>query len=1033
MIVIRTLGAVQIDVGDTRVLPTSPRKFALLLYLVVERNRCARRATLQELIFPDQSGKNAQHSLRELLYQLRQARLGITSNTEGIQLPDVAVSSDLEMFVSVGRLTAEQLSAVEGGFLPGYAPEYSEAFTEWLEGYRARSTFDLCKALVADVARARRVGDWTRTERSARACLGLDPLNEEGTLALAEAMAMGGAKVQAVRFLDRYLAELGNGSSDLRLPATVLRRRICERPHVYTGTSPSPFVGREQEMSALHDHLSRARSGKSQCVAIIGEAGIGKSRLVTEFCRVIALSDVNIATTWVEPHDIHRPFGAFADLLQKLFDLPGALGVSPESMRLLDRLVTSHPVDSKSFADAVRDSDSLCHTITHSIIDLIDAITAELTLVLVVEDIPSLDSMSLHLLGHLVSSRKRRRLLLLVTMRGTRTILNSFGEGLTALELQTVPPSAIASLVTMLAARDSIVLDEPMSQWLLESSGGNPLFLESLFAHFTGTRERFSISPTLSNLLRRRVECLSERAAAALQTCAILGRYASLETLSRATQLPRFDLVRAIAELEGARLIRSDGQQVRPVHALIADVALRALGPIERRMAHQCAALALESMLDGTNSAALVWECAEQWLAADNRDRALAAIQRCANHAVEIGRPGDAAQVLARALSLSISYSERLHIARQLVTAADAAADFELVLRGVEALRGDQQIPQHDESEFAEFRARTRDYFEARDQEGELLICVSAEDATADHRVGAATQLLKYTDVAFNRTLAAKTIATLPDEVLGRASEPTRLEYMMIRHTALRELEHAAQIARRLLVVATDLPIMTRLAMSINSVIALYHSGFHDEAVRAAERCYSAATDVGALRYQLMSATFLAEHYFDANDEELSGRWMQRMDEVVDSYPTLDNDFAQGVSRLAMALADDDAPKARALFGQLDHKDHFAGGPIRIRWRKAALLRLDQLEAAAELDMEQVGALMANANQGALIGGVCDLEAAVVFHALIQAGSYEEARRFVTDYTQKHRISRAPLSKSLSKILDCLGTTAGRLESSPPH
>src|SRR4029079_16760302 len=69
MIFVHTLGTASIDVGSCSITPTSPRKFALLLYLAAERGRRIPRSVLQELIFPDQAERNARHSLRELIYQ----------------------------------------------------------------------------------------------------------------------------------------------------------------------------------------------------------------------------------------------------------------------------------------------------------------------------------------------------------------------------------------------------------------------------------------------------------------------------------------------------------------------------------------------------------------------------------------------------------------------------------------------------------------------------------------------------------------------------------------------------------------------------------------------------------------------------------------------------------------------------------------------------------------------------------------------------------------------------------------------------
>jgi len=338
------------------------------------------------------------------------------------------------------------------------------------------------------------------------------------------------------------------------------------------------------------------------------------------------------------------------------------------------------------------------------------------------------------------------------------------------------------------------------------------------------------------------------------------------------------------------------------------------------------------------------------------------------------------------------------------------------VLIGIDALRGESRPSQHDESEFAEFRARSRVYYDAHGQEAELLKCVAAEEASPHHRVSAATQLLKYADTAFDRALASKTIATLSDAALEQASEPSRLEYLMIRHAARGELAHSAAVARRLLVTATELSIVARIKATLNAVVALCHAGMHEEGVNAAEQCYALAGGASAPRFQLIAATFLAEYHSDANNVETACHWFQRIEAIIEDYPTLSHQFAPGISRLGMALADNDAVRAKKLLRELDRMGLFDGGVIRTRWRHAALARLNQLEGGDGMTEEQVSAFAAQASQGALIGGICDMEAAVVCHALLEAQKYDAARTFLATYTGTHRFSRAPLSRCLSNV-----------------
>ena len=178
MVIVHTLGHALIDAGTSRVTPASVRKFALLLYLSAEPGRRTSRSILQDLIFPEATEKNARHSLREMVYQLRRAGVAIDSDHDGIALCRDGVKTDYIELLARDRFEMKDLSAVERGFLPGYSPTHSEAFGEWFEGHRARATFSVRNAVLTEITRARERGDWAATDCAARACLALDPLNE---------------------------------------------------------------------------------------------------------------------------------------------------------------------------------------------------------------------------------------------------------------------------------------------------------------------------------------------------------------------------------------------------------------------------------------------------------------------------------------------------------------------------------------------------------------------------------------------------------------------------------------------------------------------------------------------------------------------------------------------------------------------------------------------------------------------------------------------------------------------------------------
>src|SRR4029078_9912813 len=171
MIFVHTLGTASIDVGSCSINPTSPRKFALLLYLAVERGRRVPRPVLQELIFADQADRNARHSLRELVYQLRQLGVPLEANADAIWLAGTAMAAECDEVIHNASLRPDLVRATASGFLPGFIPTHSETYAEWYDAYRARSISSLTRAMIREIDRAKSSGEWDAAETAARACL----------------------------------------------------------------------------------------------------------------------------------------------------------------------------------------------------------------------------------------------------------------------------------------------------------------------------------------------------------------------------------------------------------------------------------------------------------------------------------------------------------------------------------------------------------------------------------------------------------------------------------------------------------------------------------------------------------------------------------------------------------------------------------------------------------------------------------------------------------------------------------------------
>ena len=412
---LHSLGQCMITMGAARVLPTARLMFAGALYVAVEGARSIGREQMAGLLWPDLTEERATHALRQVLYRLRASGVALDGDAERLTLPAGAVTTDYDDLLapSASCPVEEMLTRIPGGFLPGYVPTVSRQFAEWVEAHRERVNSVLRRQLVGGIGALRGAGDWPATQALAQRCLELDPLNEEATLACAEAMAMDGSKALAIMMIERYMNEIGPRSRELYLPATTLRKRISELyPLPPVIERDPPQTGRETEMAKLERALGEARAGRGGAHVISGPPGIGKTRLVTEFTRAAQLKGIRVVKTGMSRPDVRRPLGAWNDLVPLMQRMPGALGCDPESLPWLRRLTSS---DAPKGED--QDAEYVFARIRLAIIDLVCSVASESCVILWVEDIQWIDEWSWDVMTSVTKRLEKIGALVLMTRR----------------------------------------------------------------------------------------------------------------------------------------------------------------------------------------------------------------------------------------------------------------------------------------------------------------------------------------------------------------------------------------------------------------------------------------------------------------------------------------------------------------------------------------------------------------------------------------------------------------------------------------
>ncbi|HEY4215596.1 MAG TPA: AAA family ATPase [Gemmatimonadaceae bacterium] len=1009
------LGTAEIRIARAVLTPSAARRFALMLYMLNEGQRAVPRAKLIELLLHDQLSRKANHSLRETVYQLRQLGVPLVSGPTGVKLSDAAIKSDLTDIVAAASLTDEQLETIAAGILPGYAPQLSDAFDDWLGALRERTAFALTKVLVRDLRMAHGNDDWVATERIARVCLRVNPLHEEATLSLAEVLALSGSKAEAVRLLDQYIVEVGGRSTPLALPATLLKRRISERLPQRRGIDATlPFVGRDAEMAILTERLDRARTGESGCVVLLGEAGIGKTRIATEFVARSALKGVRFVTATAQPHDIHRPMGAFVDAVPQLLDLPGALGCSPTSMAALKRLTVHDPAVHQD-AEHPGGSDEVAVSIARAIGDLVDAITSETPLIFWLEDAHWLDAMSLQMAASLVSNRVTRRLLLVLTTRERRPLAGHCGEHARTVTVKPLALEASHTIVAKALPSRRAETDASNVEWLVSTAAGNPFFLVSLLNHFDRTGERHSIPSTISELLDERIAALSAQALSILETCVMLGKYATLERIVSAMELPHFQLLLLLRELEDRRMIVKNNDVVQAAHWLIADRVQRASSSITTQLSHRRVAELLEEEARETHSPALLWDCGEHWLGSGDVPKAVQAIRECSQFAVEIGRSREGAELLQRAARL-VPAELHVQLIEESIRLANSAAEHDLVLTGTEMLRITGAPLRHDDIEIAELAAESCVCADTDATSERYRRCLDEAGVSQKHREQLALPLIVFCAQHRRHDLAREACDALRPYLIDTDGEWTisGLQFLLIFHSYFGRIEESIRIAREI-IARTELPLEQQATLRKQAGVALWRNGEWAEALAILPTAFQLAETCGLVRLRAMLALMLANFYTDMGDRETANIWLSRAEQLLEANPALRGNFEYLMLRTDIASATCNLEELRALY-DAGRAIGITSSNERIRsWAFTLNALIEHLSGSATNPIATIEKLTQyrredeNSDKG-------DFEVATALKMSRSCERPEITRRRLRKYLERDRKSSTPLTAMLQQV-----------------
>jgi class 3 adenylate cyclase/tetratricopeptide (TPR) repeat protein len=411
----------------------------------------------------------------------------------------------------------------------------------------------------------------------------------------------------------------------------------------------TPFVGREDELRLLMSRWERAVEGEGQVITIIGEAGIGKSRLVQRFREQIT-GDTHI---WLEcaaaPFFQNTPFYTVAEMLRQSLDwerrlsaLKASLGPARiEGEKKVMPLTASLP-------EVPTGADHTPSTVTPEelrkrLLATVVAWTLDVAntkpLVIATEDLHWADPSTLELIQLLVEQGETVRLLLLYTARPEFRAPWPLRAHHAQIALNRLSARNVRAMVGEVAARTA--LSEETVAVVVERTGGVPLFVEELTRAVLESGDAKApgreIPATLHDSLMARLDRLGPAREIA-QIGSVIGGEFRYDLLRAVYPISEADLQVSLRSLIDAELLYVRGippdATYQFKHALIRDAAHEALLRTRRKELHQLLAQTIDGkfpIIKETQPEVL----ARHWTEAGEAEPAIAAWQRAAERAVE--------------------------------------------------------------------------------------------------------------------------------------------------------------------------------------------------------------------------------------------------------------------------------------------------------------------------------------------------------------------------------------------------------------
>jgi class 3 adenylate cyclase/tetratricopeptide (TPR) repeat protein len=631
----------------------------------------------------------------------------------------------------------------------------------------------------------------------------------------------------------------------------------------------SPMVGRDAELNSLLSATQAVRVGRGRAVVVVGEAGLGKSRLIAEWKGAVQDSNFKFQNSkfnseihWAEGHCLSYgqglPYHLLSDLLRSLIGVSAATGegetlaalragidrrragaVDGDPYPYLGHLLTPQAGDAALHPIRALDPQTLQTHYLSALRQFLLALAAHHPLALILDDVHWADPSSVELIARLLTLTAEAPVLFCFITRPDReapgwklvAAARDLGTALTEVSLSPLSEADSQQLVSNLLEVEA--LPDAIRAAILKKAEGNPFFVEEVIrmliergvilkhnGRWAATKDvgTVDIPDNVQGLLLARIDRLVDDAKRTLRVASVIGRQFSVRVLEQVLAL-----VKTLSSLEASGLIRLATTQPEVEylfrHALVHEAAYHSLVKQDRKQLHLAVGEAIERLslenpaqdgADRLGSRELAPVLAQHFYQAGDDPRALKYLTLAGDAAARVYANAEAAHHYSRALEIA----KRMALAPTLPRRAGEAVAADVVLRLYSSYGNSLEL--------------TARYVEALANyaEMEALARVRADRALEFAALMARAKILATPNPVYDAAQARQSLeraVTLVRELGDRASESKVLwNLMLLDIFAGGDLRQAVSYGEQSITLARELGLREQLAFTLNDIQYAY-------------------------------------------------------------------------------------------------------------------------------------------------------------------------------------------------------------------